>query len=267
MQGGPSRTAMMAAVARAGHLFMYGSRALLSDWMAWPLLGAEAETYLAAARGLIGEHAFDYATWHAARIRISEDWLAASQARQYVILGAGLDSFAWRQGGDVAVYEFDHPATQGWKLERLEKLGVPIPSTMTMVEADFERQSVEELLEVSSVDLGQPIFVSWLGVIPYLTADTIVATLNQLPPCTIATSYLLPESGWDASTRTFAEPMLRAFADLGEPLLTSTTPEETAVLLERGGFHVDSDLGAADVTAQHAIPCVSHERILLAHKR
>jgi methyltransferase (TIGR00027 family) len=266
MKTDPSRTAMLSATARAGHLLIYGPKALIEDWLAWPLLGPDADTYLELARGLIGEAADDYATWHAARSRLSEDWLAASQARQYVILGAGLDSFAWRQRGEVKVYEFDHPATQRWKRARLEKLGVPTPSMLEMVEADFEREPVGEVLKASSVDLGQSIFVSWLGVLPYLTSDAIIATLAALPPCTIAVSYVLPKSGWDSATRAFADPMLRAFAELGEPLLTLTTPDETGDLLERGGFHVDDDLGALDVNARYGIPCVSHERIVLARK-
>jgi methyltransferase (TIGR00027 family) len=257
---------MLAAIGRIAHLFAYGPRALVGDWLAWPLLGSDAEALLEMGRGLIGEYAIDYATWHAARTHFSEDWLIASQARQYVILGAGLDSFAWRQAGDLQVYEFDHPATQRWKRGRLEKLGVPIPSTLTMVEADFEHESVEAVLRDSALDVTLPIFVSWLGVLPYLTPDAIVATLDALPRCTIAVSYGLPESRWDPMTRPFATRMMHTFAEMGEPLLTMTTPEQTADLLRRGGFEVEEDLGPVDVTNRYAIPCIGHERIVLARK-
>jgi methyltransferase (TIGR00027 family) len=270
MQSEPSRTAMLAAAARAGHILSHGPRVVLNDWLAWPLLGSDAETYLERGVTLLGEYAVDYATWHAARTRLPEDWVAASAAEQYVLLGAGLDSFAWRQTGAIPVYEFDHPATQRWKRTRLEKLLrlglLPWPPTLTMVEADFERQSLQAILETSPLDLHRPLFVSWIGVLTYLTPDAITAALSALPPCSAAISYVLPEARWDARTRTFAEPMMRALAELGEPLLTLTTPEETAALIETGGFRVVEDIGADDVTARFGLPCVSHERIVLAHK-
>ena len=90
---GPSRTARMAAVARALHLFAHGPRALLADWLAWPLVGAAAETIAAGSPALLGDLQEPFMTWFAARSRITEDWLTASGAGQYVILGAGLDSF------------------------------------------------------------------------------------------------------------------------------------------------------------------------------
>lgn len=257
---------MLAAAARAGHLLTYGPRALVNDWLVWPLLGADAEAYLERGRALIGEAAVDYATWHAARTRLPEDWLAGSSAEQYVILGSGLDSFAWRQTGTVAVYEFDHPATQSWKRTRLKKLDVPWPVTLTMVEADFEKRSLPDILEASSLDVARSLFVNWVGVLPYLTPDAIVATLGALPPCSAAISYVLPETSWDLAIRTFAAPMKRAFEELGEKVLTLTTPEQTAALLAKGGFRIIEDLGADEVTARFGLPCISHERLVLAHK-
>jgi methyltransferase (TIGR00027 family) len=203
---------------------------------------------------------------HCSARTFSEDWLIASQARQYVILGAGLNSFAWREAGNLEVYEFDHPATQGWKRARVEKLGVPTPSTLTMVESDVEHESVGEVLRASSLDLARPILVSWLGVLPYLTPDTIVATLDAVPPCTIVALYGLPESQWDPATRPFAERILHTFAELGEPVLALTTPEQTADLLRRGGFAVEEDLGADGRDDRHGISCIGHERIVLAQK-
>jgi len=87
---------MLAAAARAAHLFEHGPRALLADWMAWPFLGADADGVLAAGRAITGDVGGLFATWMAARSRISEDWLTDSGAQQHVILGAGLDSSVWR---------------------------------------------------------------------------------------------------------------------------------------------------------------------------
>src|SRR5215471_3773216 len=125
--GQASRTAMLTASARGSHLLRFGPRAVLQDWMAWPLIGGEAETIAARARAAFGEHQDALATWVAARSRITEDWLAESEAQQYVIVGAGLDSFAWRQRGGLAVFEVDHPATQAWKRARLDALASRAP--------------------------------------------------------------------------------------------------------------------------------------------
>jgi O-methyltransferase involved in polyketide biosynthesis len=73
-----------------------------------------------------GDAADPFTTWVTARSRITEDWLGSSAAEQYVILGAGLDSFAWRQQGAVRVFEVDHPATQAWKRSRVQALALPV---------------------------------------------------------------------------------------------------------------------------------------------
>ncbi|WP_459966479.1 class I SAM-dependent methyltransferase [Mycobacterium sp. MUNTM1] len=266
MRNEPSRTAMLIATGRAAHLLLNGSRALLQDWMAWPLLGPYAETNLELAHELFGERWADAATWIAARTRISEDWLTTSKAEQYVILGAGLDTFAWRQAGAIEVHEFDHPSTQGWKRERLEKLGGSEPATLTMTGVDFEEQRVAEALRTSSVDLTRPIFVNWVGVLPYLTPAAITETLAGLPPCAAAITYNLPESARDADLRAAAERVVRTVAALGEPFITLTTPQETADLLSTGGFRVVEDLGPQDVTARFGLSCRAAERIVLAYK-
>ncbi len=258
---------MLIATGRAAHLLLNGARALLQDWMAWPLLGPYAETSLELANDLFGERWADVATWMAARTRLSEDWLTTSKAEQYVILGAGLDTFAWRQaGGAIEVHEFDHPSTQGWKRERLRKIGVPEPATLTMTEVNFEEHRVAEALQTSSVDLARPIFVNWVGVLPYLTPAAITETLAGLPPCEAAITYNLPESARDADLRAAAERVVRTVAALGEPMITLTTPQETADLLSTAGFRVVEDLGPEEVTARFGLSCRAAERIVLAHK-
>jgi methyltransferase (TIGR00027 family) len=168
--GAPSRTAMMAACARGWHLFNHGSRAVLADWLAWPLVGSEAEALMAGIRGAFGEVFASIATWVAARSRFVEDWQEASGADRYVILGAGLDSFAWRQRGGVRVFEADHPATQAWKRSRLQALNAPVPSELVWVPVDFEVESVADGLDRAGLGAG-PTFVSWLGVVPYLSLE------------------------------------------------------------------------------------------------
>ena len=104
---------MTAAMGRAAHLIHYGPRALLADWLAWPLVGANAEAILAGYRALMGDQEVPFATWFGARSRLTEDWLAVSGAEQHVILGAGLDSFGWRGAREEQQDRFLGPILSG----------------------------------------------------------------------------------------------------------------------------------------------------------
>ena len=143
---------MSAAVARSAHLIHRGPRAILADWMAWPLVGADADAVIADVRPVLGEDDIPFAAWFAARHRLAEEWLAASGAAQYVVLGAGLDSFAWRQTGSVRVFEVDHPSTQAWKAARLEAIGAPVPDELVRVPVDFERERIGPALTAAGLD-------------------------------------------------------------------------------------------------------------------
>ena len=212
---GPSRTARMAAVARALHLFAHGPRALLTDWLAWPLVGCAAETIAAGSPAVLGDLQEPFMTWFAARSRITEDWLAASGAGQYVILGAGLDSFAWRQQSRVRVFEVDRPATQAWKAARVAALGLHVPEELVWVPVDFEQQRLGEGLADAGLKPAEELFVSWLGVIPYLTEDAITATLRELPPCLLTVAYVPPADSWDAVARRLALRSNRRYTNWG----------------------------------------------------
>jgi methyltransferase (TIGR00027 family) len=254
---------MLAAAARAAHLFRHGHRAVLSDWLAWPFLGRDAETILETGRVLLGENGDAFATWIAARSRITEDWLQASAARRYLILGAGLDSFAWRSEGAVEVLEIDHPSTQAWKQSRFAALGLASPSHLTFVPVDFERQELAIALhEMGGLD--DETFVSWIGVTPYLTNEAIVTTLNALRPCVLAVSYVPPEAVWDRTARSIAERMTTAVAGVGEPWVSFYSPSDFADLLSTAGFRVFEDLGPEDVERRFGLSCVNYERIALA---
>ena len=256
----------MAAVARAVHLFRHGPRALLADWLAWPFVGSAAEAIAAGSPAVLGDLQEPFMTWFAARSRLTEDWLAASKARQYVILGAGLDSFAWRQQAQVRVFEVDRPATQAWKTVRVEALGLHVPEELVWVPLDFEQQRLGEALTDAGVDRGEELFVSWLGVIPYLTEDAIAATLRQLPPCRLTVAYVPPENSWDAEARPLGAMFQSQVRDLGEPWVSLLTPDQLATVLADAGFSVVEDLGASDIQDRYGLPAVHHERIAIARK-
>lgn len=264
LETAPSRTAMMTAAGRAVHLFRTGPHALLADWFAWPLVGPVADEVVAGVRPLVDDKEAEFATWFAARARLTEDWLAASGAEQYVVLGAGLDSFAWRQPGDIAVFEVDHPSTQGWKRARLATLGVEPPATLTWVPVDFERDELSSALSRAGLDPGRSTFVSWVGVIPYLTRDAIIGTLRQLPPCSLALGYLPPDAERDEDSRSIGRVVDGMVRALGEPWLTMTNPAELAALLAEAGFTVTDDVGAHDIEGRYGHRAINYERMALA---
>jgi methyltransferase (TIGR00027 family) len=143
-EGQPSQTAMTAAAARAAHLLVDSEPRIFADSLAALLLGDKAETYLRYHREH-GDHPLLAGTRAQAtcRSRFTEDQLALAAARgtaQYVILGAGLDSFACRSelAGRLRVFEVDHPATQQRKRALLAAAGLAEPPTLTWVPVDFE---------------------------------------------------------------------------------------------------------------------------------
>jgi methyltransferase (TIGR00027 family) len=266
--GVASRTAIIAACGRGSHLLTHGPRAVLGDWLAWPFVGSEAEAITARTRAAFGDLAPLLATWVSARSRFAEDWLHETGAADYVILGAGLDSFAWRRESAVRVFEVDHPATQAWKRSRVEALGVPAPAELVWVPVDFEKESVDEVLAHAGVGSVKT-FVSWLGVVPYLSLDAIGTTLRGLPPCSLAVSYGVPEKTWTPAVRAVSHTFLAMAQAAGEPPVSRFEPERFAELLANFGFAVVEEVGFEDVETRYGLPALSiaSERVALALKQ
>ena len=180
---GPSRTAVLTAVARTLH--REESRPwVLDDYLALGLAGREG---LALRERLEAELPAPFVAavsrWVCVRARFAEDIVeraAAAGVGQYVILGAGLDSFAYRRRDlldRLRVFEVDHPATQRWKRRRLAELGARSPAGLVFAPVDFERQTLRQGLEQAGFDFGELAVFSWVGVTMYLTLDAISATL------------------------------------------------------------------------------------------
>jgi methyltransferase (TIGR00027 family) len=258
---------MMAACSRGWHLFTHGPHAIFSDWLAWPLVGDQAEPLVGRLLPVFGDASTRIATWLAARQRIAEDWLVSSGATQYVVLGAGLDSYAWRADDGLRVFEVDHPSTQMWKRSRLEALTVATPDHLTWVPVDFEAESFADRLEDSGLRSGST-FVSWLGVTPYLTPEAIGATLDSLVPCSLAISYGTPEELWSEECLQVSTIFKALAADSGEPIITLLSPGDLARLLADHGFTVTDDLGHEDVEPRFGQRAVANvgERLALATK-
>ncbi|MEU8173047.1 class I SAM-dependent methyltransferase [Microbispora hainanensis] len=249
---GPSRTALHAAAARAAHLIVDGEPVVFRDPFAYPLLGECAEQYVGLHREAAGHPVL--AALRAAvvtRSRYTEDRLAAAVrqgVRQYVILGAGLDTYACRSAasgrdGPVKVFEVDHPDTQCWKREALARAGIPVPPLLTYVPADMEAgECPVDRLVAHGLDLARPAFASWLGVTVYLTREAVARTLAGLgrlaPGSEIVMDHLLPEALRGPRARAYAETLMPLVAEGGEPWLTFLSPREAADLLEEHGFEV-----------------------------
>ncbi len=180
LSGQASRTALGAAGHRAVHQVLERGF-IFADPLALRILGADADEALAEAereprrRGL--------RLFIAVRTRFAEDALAAAIARgasQLVVLGAGLDTYAYRAdiGDRLRIFEVDHPATQAWKRERLASAGIAIPPTLTFAPVDFERESLATGLAAAGLDPARRSFFTWLGVTPYLSEEAVFATLG-----------------------------------------------------------------------------------------
>ena len=182
-----------------------------------------------------------------ARARFIED-LVVEQAghgvAQYVILGAGLDTFAQRRpeiAARLRVFEVDQPGPQAWKRERLIELGYGIPDWLRLVPVDFEAsESWWQRLSVAGFDPGQPAVVVSTGVTMYLTKDATAATLRQIaglsPGSTLAITFLLPAELLDDADRSGLQVAEKGARASGTPFISFFTPQEMLALAREAGF-------------------------------
>jgi methyltransferase (TIGR00027 family) len=244
--GQPSLTARTAAAARAAHLAVDRPPWIFSDDLAATLLGAESDELIGYHRGHPRHPVLAAArTQVTCRSRYTEDCLAAALARgvtQYVILGAGLDSFGYRGvlAGGLRVFEVDHPVTQRWKRQRLAAAGIAVPGRLSYVPADLEAPDLGARLAQAGFDRSAPALVSWLGVTMYLSLAAIGRALAQLaqfaPGTELITDYMLPAGRRDPAGDAYVEQVAPVSAGGGEPWLTFLAPEELSALLEHSGF-------------------------------
>ena len=193
----------------------------------------------------------------AARSRFAEESLAAVVARgvrQYVVLGAGLDTFAHRNpfaAEGLRVFEVDYPATQLWKQRRLADAGLVAPASLTFAPVDFERQTLADGLAAAGFDAVAPAFFSWLGVVVYLTRAAIGETLRFIAGVTdgeVVFDYGEPVSAFpEGHLRSLQLARAQRAARMGEPWITRFEPPEVAALLRELDFEELEDLGPAQI--------------------
>lgn len=242
--GQPSQTALMSAAARAAHLLVDDAPTLFADTLAQTFLGGRADELLEYHR-TYGSHPVlsGARTTAVARARYTEERLAVLADQgvdQYVILGAGLDSFAYRpqRVGHVQVFEVDKPETQRWKRALLDETGTEVPPSAHFVPVDFEQEPTRLLtdhLVRAGFDPDRPALVSWLGVTMYLTSKAIGQTLAVIsgfaPGTELIVEHLLPAELRDEAGQSYAELVMAAAAEQGEPWRTFLTAEEMDLLL------------------------------------
>jgi methyltransferase (TIGR00027 family) len=257
-----SDTAALTAMLRAAHQLIDDAPRIVDDPIAVRLVEDATPERIAARRAaLLSPGLMVPRAAVVLRSRYTEDLLAEAVQRrvgQFVILGAGLDTFAYRQPAfarELEIYEVDHPATQAWKRERLAAAEIAVPDNLRWAPIDFEEQTLAAGLEAAGFDASQPAFFSWLGVTQYLTLAAIDATLEvvaALPsPSTIVVSFMLPDADLPSEEAAAARVIAEDAATKGEPWLTRISPMQLAARLAKLGFREVVHLTPEEANARY----------------
>ena len=253
-EGTPSHTALGTANMRAAHQLIDNPK-IFDDPLALKIIGphAEAAVRMTAARGLVGSPLRPFVV---VRSRFTEDELATAVqrgVRQYVVLGAGLDTFAYRNPypARLRVFEVDHPSTQVWKRSHLKGAGIAIPESLTFAAIDFETQTLAGGLQQAGFNADEPTFFSMLGVVIYLSREAAMSTLKFVAErpagSEIVFDYGIEPSAMNEDDRTLYERTARDLARRGEPWITHFTPAPLAADLRGLGFTRVEDLGPDEI--------------------
>lgn len=259
--GTPSRSALRVATLRAVHP-MLDDPIIFDDPIALPILGQQMAASITAdpfqfndpmSRGLRAVLV--------ARSKFAEAGLeeaVRNGVKQYVVLGAGLDTFAFRNlhaAQGLKVFEVDHPSTQEWKKALLQEAGIAIPPTMTFVAVDFENESLAKRLQEAGFHTDQPTYFSWLGVTVYLTQEAIFDTLRfvaSLPKGSAITfDYSIQRSMLNPIERVISEYMGKLIADLGEPWVSFFDPVALNEEVRKLGFDRIDDVGPDEMNPRY----------------
>ena len=258
-----SKTAWRVALRRAVHQVV-DRPPVLEDPIAIPILGGEVAAVLrddptAYDRGPLDRY---LRAFMAVRARFAEDHLDRARdagVTQYVILGAGLDTFAYRQRRrepPLRIWEVDQPATQRWKRRRLAAAGIPAPSSLSYVPVDFERDALPDALARAGFDAAAGAVFTWLGVTMYLTESAIDATLAFVAATCgasggVAFDYSVDPSRLTPAQRSVYDALAARVAAAGEPWRTAFAPEALRGRLRGLGFTVVEDADGEALNARY----------------
>jgi methyltransferase (TIGR00027 family) len=267
-----SMTALGVAYLRAWHCRRHEPK-VFSDTCAWDLItDEERDGFADIVLDAFARHRPDRVSddrsetldravaWYAAtslvvaRSAFSEQCLRDAIDRgvdQYVIVGAGMDTFAVREpaiASRIRIFEIDHPATQAFKRERTAFANHALPANLYFAPADFERDTVATALSRTPFDADRPGFFAWHGVTMYLTGQAIAATLESISGIAAPGSEIVFDY-WDAigfdpfkRSREVSD-MFELVAGFGEPFVSGFEPAELGQVLAKHGFALIEDLG------------------------
>ncbi|WP_423382076.1 SAM-dependent methyltransferase [Burkholderia sp. LMG 32019] len=244
VNAGPKPSALIVATQRAAHQLL-DRPLVLDDPVALTVLGAADAQ---ALRDNLDKYrqpmTVGMRSTVVVRSRLADDvWTDAIERgiRQYVVLGAGLDTSAYRRpDAPGRVFEVDLPATQAWKQARLREAGMPVPPSLQFVPVDFERVGLGEGLARAGFDADAPALFSWLGVTMYLDEAAVIETLRFIAGCAkgseVLLEYVVPLPSLPPIMRIAMEQMLARFAERGEPWKSFFEPAELTERLAALGF-------------------------------
>lgn len=256
----PDHTAVRVALWRALHVQVDSPPHVLEDEIGLRL--ADPEDGWRQRPDMDPESTSGFRASIVARARFIEDLVTEQLGQgvtQYVILGAGLDTFAQRRpeiASRMRVFEVDQPGTQGWKKQRLSELGFDIPEWLRFVTVDFEAGgSWWEQLKTAGFDARRPAVVASTGVTQYLTKDAIVATLRQAatlaPGSTLAMTFLLPFNLTETKERPEVEEAEKGARASGTPFISFFTPSEMLALAREAGFREVQHVSSAELNQRY----------------
>jgi len=253
-----SITAEMVAYTRAKH-FLYDDPVLFEDSFAIEFLSPRRRRFLKnpfigfLMRSSLYRRLSPVRAQSVDRCCYNEEKLEKAIAQgmtQYVIIGAGYDSFALRRrdlSDSIRVFELDHPATQEAKRKRLSELHFELPKNLEFIPVNLENETVAEALKRSSHTPDMPTFFSWLGTVHYLSRDAVFKTLRSLassnaPGSEIVLDYIIPDSLMDPRELRRINRNRRLAAHLGEPMITYFDPDTLVAEMKGLGFELIENL-------------------------
>jgi len=196
----------------------------------------------------------------AVRTRFAEDALAGAVERgvkQLVVLGAGLDTFAYRSPlrDRLRIFEVDHPATQAWKRRQLTETGILAPESLTFAPVDFERETLADGLTAAGFDFAQQTFFTWLGVVPYLSETAVWSTLTFIASLSggaqVVFDYADPPDTLSPEARAFHDARAERVQAIGEAWVTYFDAGPLHAGLRKIGFSDVEDLGPREIAARY----------------
>jgi methyltransferase (TIGR00027 family) len=245
VESGPGHTATLAAVGRAIHA--ESERPLVADHLALGLAGEAGATLMAQLTSQLPEASRQsFGLAFAIRTRFVEDAVEAAiqdGIGQYVILGAGLDSFAYRRpelSERLKIFEVDRAASQAWKRNRLDEMGAAIPASVAFVPLDHEKDDLHAGLVKAGFDPSAPVIVSAIALTQYLAQPAIERILELVasfaPASRFVVTYVVPSAELSEMAAAGLAWTMSQAEERGEPFLSLFRPEEFDELLRRSGF-------------------------------